>query len=92
MAMTENAPSTARRASFIRSGMFFWIERAIRWMMHSLSDEDWKIEPRSIRSLRNWVALVMLPLWAIAQPPMENSPKKGCTSRIAVAPFDPAVE
>jgi len=35
-----NAPSTRRSASLIRSEMFFWIERAIRWMMHSLSDED----------------------------------------------------
>ena len=40
MATTENAPSTRRSASFIRSGMVFWIDRAIRWMMHSESDED----------------------------------------------------
>ena len=26
--------------------------------------------------------MVMFPLWAIAAPPIENSPKKGCTSRI----------
>jgi hypothetical protein len=60
--------------------------------MHSLSEEDWKIEPRSISSRRSSSAFTMLPLWAIAAPPMANSPKKGCTSRICVAPFDPAVE
>ena len=92
MATMENAPSTRRSASLMRSEMFFWIERAIRWMMHSLSDEDWKIEPRSISSRRRAAALVRLPLWAMAAPPIENSPKNGCTSRIAVAPLDPAVE
>ena len=60
--------------------------------MHSLSEEDWKIDPRSISSRRSASALVMLPLWAMAAPPIENSPKKGCTSRIAVWPFDPEVE
>ena len=90
-ATTEKAPSTRLSASFIRSGMSRWSDRAIRWMMHSLSDEDWKIEPRSISSRRKALALVMLPLCAIAAPPMENSPKNGCTSRIA-APLDPAVE
>ena len=84
IATIENAPSTLRRASSMRSGIVRPMERAIRWMMHSLSDELWKIEPRSINSRRNDSALVMLPLWAIAAPPMENSPKKGCTSRIAV--------
>ncbi len=92
MATMEKAPSTRRSASFIRSGIVRWSERAIRWMMHSLSEEDWKIEPRSISSRRSASALVMLPLWAIAAPPIENSPKKGCTSRIAVLPFEPAVE
>jgi hypothetical protein len=52
IATIENAPSTRRSASFIRSGMVRWIDRAIRWMMHSLSEEDWKIEPRSISSRR----------------------------------------
>ena len=52
MATIEKAPSTRRSASFIRSGMVFWIERAIRWMMHSVSEPDWKIEPRSISSSR----------------------------------------
>ena len=92
MAMTLNAPSTRRSASFIRSGMLRWIDRAIRWMMHSLSDDDWKIEPRSISSRRRAAALVILPLCAIAQPPMWNSPKNGCTSRIAVFALVPAVE
>ena len=45
IATIEKAPSTRRSASFIRSGMVFWIERAIRWMMHSVSEPDWKIEP-----------------------------------------------
>jgi hypothetical protein len=92
MATMENAPSTRRSASFIRSGMVFCRDRAIRWMMHSLSEEDWKIEPRSISSRRSSSAFTMLPLWAIAAPPMANSPKKGCTSRIWVAPLEPAVE
>ena len=92
MATMEKAPSTWRSASFMRLGMVFPMERAMRWMMHSLSEEDWKIEPRSISIRRRAFALVRLPLWAMAAPPMANSPKKGCTSRIAVAPFDPAVE
>ena len=66
MATMEKAPSTRRSASFIRSGMVFWIERAIRWMMHSVSEPDWKIEPRSISSSRRLRALVRLPLWAMA--------------------------
>ena len=92
MATMEKAPSTRRSASFIRSGIDFWIERAIRWMMHSVSEPDWKIEPRSISSPRRLTALVRLPLWAMAQPPMANSAKSGCTSRSCVAPFEPAVE
>ena len=60
--------------------------------MHSLSDEDWKIDPRPINSLRSELALVILPLCAMAAPPMENSPKNGCTSRSAVLPLEPAVE
>ena len=53
IATMEKAPSTRRSASLIRSGMVFWIERAIRWMMHSVSEPDWKIEPRSISSSRS---------------------------------------
>ncbi len=60
--------------------------------MHSLSELDWKIEPDWISSLRSASALVMLPLCAMAAPPMENSPKNGCTSRMAVLPFEPDVE
>ena len=56
--------------------MVFWIERAIRWMMHSVSEPDWKIEPRSISSSRRLSALVRLPLCAMAQPPMANSANK----------------
>ena len=52
IATIEKAPSTRRSASFIRSGMVFWIERAIRWMMHSVSEPDWKIEPCWISSSR----------------------------------------
>ena len=37
-------------------------------------------------------ALVRLPLWATAQPPMASSAKSGCTSRIWVSPLEPAVE
>ena len=92
MATMEKAPSTLRSASSIRSGIDFCSERAIRWMMHSVSEEDWKIEPRSISSRRSAMALVMLPLWAMAAPPIANSPKKGCTLRMAVGPLSPAVE
>ena len=49
--------------------------------MHSVSEPDWKIEPRSISSSRRLTALVRLPLWAMAQPPMANSANSGCTSR-----------
>ena len=92
MATIEKAPSTRRSASFIRSGMVFWIERAIRWMMHSVSEPDWKIEPCRISSSRSASALVRLPLWAMAQPPIWNSANSGCTSRIWVLPLEPAVE
>ena len=92
IATIEKAPSTRRSASFIRSGMVFWIERAIRWMMHSVSEPDWKIEPAWISSSRSASALTRLPLWAIAAPPMANSAKSGCTSRICVDPLEPAVE
>jgi hypothetical protein len=40
MATTENAPSTRRSASSIRSGTLRCSDLAIRWMMHSLSEED----------------------------------------------------
>ncbi len=57
----------------MRSGMVFWIERAIRWTMHSVSDEDWKIEPRSFSCWRSASAFTTLPLCAMAQLPMTNS-------------------
>ena len=60
--------------------------------MHSVSEPDWKIEPRSISSSRSASALVRLPLWAIAAPPIANSAKSGWTSRSWVAPLEPAVE
>ena len=40
MATIENAPSTRLKASSIRSGMFCCKLRAIKCIMHSLSDED----------------------------------------------------
>ncbi len=92
MATIEKAPSTRRSASLSRSGMVFWIERAIRWMMHSVSEPDWKIEPCWISSSRKLSAFVRLPLWAMAQPPMASSANSGCTSRIWVLPLEPAVE
>ena len=61
--------------------------------MHSLSEEDWKIEPRSISSRRSFVGVHDVADYAQSQhQPWRNSPKKGCTSRICVAPLDPAVE
>jgi hypothetical protein len=50
-----------------------------------------EIEPRSVNSFRSASAVVIWPLCAIAAPPTEISPTKGCTSRMT-APFDPAVE
>ena len=60
--------------------------------MHSVSDEDWKIEPRLTRCRFSAAAFVRLPLCASAQPPGSNSTRMGWTSRIAVMPFAPAVE
>jgi hypothetical protein len=43
MATTEKAPSTLRSASSIRSTSVRPMERAMRCIRHSVSDEDWKI-------------------------------------------------
>ena len=92
MATMEKAPSTFLSASSIRSTSVRPMERAMRWIRHSVSEEDWKIDPRSISSRRSAMALVRLPLCAMAAPPMANSPKKGWTLRMIAGPLSPLVE
>ena len=57
--------------------------------MHSLSEDDWKIAPRSIRSRRRLPAFVRLPLCAIAAPPIAKSgPKSTGTAQRDGKPND----
>jgi hypothetical protein len=55
-------------------------------MMTSVSEVDWKMEPRRLSSRLIFIALEMLPLCAIAKPPEESSAKSGWTLRSAVSP------
>jgi hypothetical protein len=55
-------------------------------MIVSVSLVDWKIEPRRTRSRRNRIALEILPLCAIANPPEARSAYSGWTLRSAVSP------
>jgi hypothetical protein len=55
-------------------------------MMTSVSEVDWKIEPRRLRSRLTRMALEMLPLWATAKPPEASSAKSGWTLLSAVSP------
>ena len=57
--------------------------------MTSVSEVDWKIEPRRLSVRRSFIALEMLPLWATAKPPSASSANRGWTLRIAL---DPVVE
>jgi hypothetical protein len=56
-------------------------------MMTSVSEVDWKIEPRRLRSRLSRIAFEMLPLWATAKPPEASSAKSGWTLRSAVSPL-----
>ena len=46
---------------------------ATRWMITSVSEVDWKIEPLVTSSLRKCCAFEMLPLCATAKPPLARS-------------------
>ncbi len=70
----------------MRSSIWFWVEVATRWMMTSVSEVDWKIEPRRLSVRRSFIALEMLPLCATAKPPSASSANNGWTLRIALEP------
>ena len=59
---------------------------AIRCRMVSVSEVDEKIAPSFCRARCTVMALVRLPLWAIASPPSASSAKKGCTLRRPAPP------
>src|SRR4026207_1962899 len=61
-------------------------ERAIRCRITSVSEVDWQMAPEEMRSRLSVSALVRLPLWASAKPPVSRSANSGCTLRRAVAP------
>ena len=54
--------------------------------MTSVSEVDWKIEPRAVEFARSRIAFEMLPLWASAKPPEASSANRGWTLRSAVSP------
>ncbi len=49
--------------------------------MTSVSEVDWQMAPVEMRSWRRVRALVRLPLWATAKPPVSMSANSGCTLR-----------
>ena len=55
--------------------------------MTSVSEVDWKIEPRRCSWSWRVSALVRLPLWATAKPPPENSAKSGWMLRSSEPPW-----
>ena len=57
--------------------------------MTSVSEVDWKIEPRRTRSRLRFIAFEMLPLCAIEKPPEARSANKGWMLR---RPEPPVVE
>ena len=54
--------------------------------MTSVSEVDWKMAPDETSSRRSVRALVRLPLWATAKPPVSRSANSGCTLRRMVPP------
>ena len=49
--------------------------------MTSVSEVDWQMAPEEMSSWRSVSALVRLPLWATAKPPVSMSANSGCTLR-----------
>ena len=54
--------------------------------MTSVSEVDWQMAPEEMRSWRSVSALVRLPLWATAKPPVSRSANSGCTLRRTASP------
>jgi hypothetical protein len=52
-------------------------EAAIKWITTSVSDVDWKIDPRASSCSRSASAFTRLPLWAMANAPCAHSTTKG---------------
>ena len=85
-ATSEKAPSTWRIASMKRELRSRSRLVAIRCRIVSVSEVDEKIAPSFCRARCTVMALVRLPLWAIASPPSASSAKKGCTLRRPAPP------
>ena len=75
-ATSEKAPSTWRIASMKRALMSRSLLVAMRCRMVSVSEVDEKIAPCFCSARCTVMALVMLPLWAMARPPSASSAKK----------------
>ena len=74
-------------ASTMRSTSRLRLDVAIRWRITSVSEVDWKIEPRRWSWSCRVSALVRLPLWATAKPPPENSANSGWMLRSIEPPW-----
>ncbi len=61
----------------MRSRSVVPFDPAIRWMMTSVSEVDWKIEPRRSSLSRSSSAFTRLPLCAIASAPCAHSTTNG---------------
>ncbi len=72
-ATSDQAPSICRVASTKRSTMRRFFERESRCRMTSVSEVEGKMAPVLISSSRSVRALVRLPLWATAKPPVSMS-------------------
>ena len=80
-ATRENAPSSWRMASMKRELMSRSLLVATRCRIVSVSDVEEKIAPCFCSARCTVMALVMLPLWAIASPPSASSANSGWTLR-----------
>jgi hypothetical protein len=80
-ATSENAPSSWRTASMKRELMSRSREVATRCRIVSVSEVEEKIAPCFCRLRCTVMALVMLPLCAIAMPPSASSANSGWTLR-----------
>ena len=77
---------TWRSASITRAVRVVSFEVAMRWMITSVSEVDWKMEPDSSSCSRSWLALIRLPLWETAMGPLAYSTTNGWAFLMSVCP------
>ena len=75
----EYPPWIWNSTSISLSTKFVLFDRAISWIIISVSEVLWKIAPLSTNLCLNDKLLVKFPLCAIERPPLDKSAKKGCT-------------